>query len=172
MIISIIKNIKVNHIPLFHSHYLKKNKPDLIIVCSSSYLDIFDKIKKMKIKTEYKYIYELFLLNDNNSELRNLHIDLLATKNRNFFRLIIRKPQILLIITFRLSKYFKKNILFPFYLIFYLMHLCVCNLSIQLPLNVKEPWPSFCSSWHYNIYRQSCIRVFCHYIIVVLWELI
>ncbi len=133
------KRNKVNHIPLFHSHYLKKNNPDLIIVCSSSYLEIFDKIKKMKIKTEYKYIYELFLLNDNNSELRNLYIDLLATKNRNFFRLIIRKPQILLIITFRLCKYFKKNILFfPFYLIFYIMHYFTCAiLSIQLPITVK-----------------------------------
>ena len=39
----------------------------------------------MNIKSEYKYIYELFLLNNhNNSELKNLYIDLLATKNSNF----------------------------------------------------------------------------------------
>ena len=89
----------------------------------------------MKIKTQYKYIYELFLLNNNNkSELKNLYIDLLATKNSNILKLIILKPQIFVNITYRLSKYFKKNILtFPFYLIFYLMHYFVCAiLSIQL----------------------------------------
>ena len=134
------KEHKINQIPIFHSSYLKKNKPDLIIVCSSAYLDIFNKIQKMNIKTQYKYIYELFLLNnDNKSELKNLYIDLLATKNSNILKLIILKPQIFVNITYRLSKYFKKNILtFPFYLIFYLMHYFVCAiLSIQLPLNVK-----------------------------------
>ena len=63
----------------------------------------------MNIKTQYKYIYELFLLNNNNkSELKNLYIDLLATKNSNILKLIILKPQIFVNITYRLSKYFKK----------------------------------------------------------------
>ena len=83
----------------------------------------------MKIKTEYKYIYELFLLNNNNSELKNLYIDLLATKNTNILKLIILKPQISVIITFRLSKYFKKT--FFFFLLFNILLnslLCMCNL--------------------------------------------
>ena len=42
-------------------------------------------------------------------ELKNLYIDLIATKNNNFLKLIILKPQILINITFRLSKHFKKN---------------------------------------------------------------
>ena len=68
----------------------------------------------MNIKSEYKYIYELFLLNNHdNSELKNLYIDLLATKNSNF-KIIYSKPQVFVNITYRLSKYFKKYFTFPF----------------------------------------------------------
>lgn len=134
------KNEQIYGKDVFSSQYLKKKKPDLIIVCSSSYLDIFQIIKNMKINIKFRYIYELFLLDhDYSSELKNLYIDLIATKNNNFLKLIILKPQILINITFRLSKHFKKNIFtFPIYLFFYVLHYIFCAiLTIQLPIDVK-----------------------------------
>lgn len=114
--------------------------PDLILVCSSAYVEIFSQIKKLKLNIDFKYVYELFLINhDLTDELANLKIDILATKNVNLFELFFRKPQIFLNITYRISRLCKKRkITFPIYVIFYVLHYLVCLLtSIQMPVNMK-----------------------------------
>ena len=119
---------------------LLQEPPELIIVCSSAYIEIFKNIKDLGIKCDYKYIYELFIENHKfKNELSNLYIDILATKNCNFIKLLITKPQILVNISFRLAKFFKNyKILYPIYLLLYVLHYIFCMLtSIQLPLNVE-----------------------------------
>lgn len=133
---------KNNYFPyeVFNTEKIEKSKPELIIVCSSAYVEIFEKIKKINPNIKFKYIYELFLINhDFNSEISNLMIDIAATKNSNFFKLILKKPQILVNITYRLSKYFKKKkFTFPLYYFLAPVHYLFCLLtSIQLPLRLE-----------------------------------
>jgi serine acetyltransferase len=129
-----------NSYHLYDEKKLLEKTPDLIIVCSSAYLEIFDNIKSLGIECEYKYIYELFIPEDNSlNELQKLYIDILATKNCNIFKLILVKPQILVNISFRISKFFKKyKILYPLYLFMFFIHHIFCLLtSIHLPLTVQ-----------------------------------
>jgi len=130
----------INSIKVYSVDKLKEQKPDLIIVCSSAYTEIFKNINDMNINCDYKYIYELFIENHNNkNELSNLYIDILATKNCNFIKLLTTKPQILVNISFRITKFIKNyKILYPIYLLCYFIHSVFCLLtSIQLPLDVK-----------------------------------
>ena len=53
---------------------------------SSAYIEIFSTNKKLKLNIDFKYVYELFHIDhDFSDELANLKIDILATKNVNFF---------------------------------------------------------------------------------------
>ncbi len=129
-----------NGFNVYSPESLSGKSPELILVCSSAYIDIFEQIKKLGIKCEYKYIYELFVEEDKNyNELYSLYIDILATKNCNFIKLLLTKPQILVNISFRLSKFIKNyKLLYPLYLILFFVHHIFCLItSIQLPLNVK-----------------------------------
>ena len=135
-----INSKNINGIEILPIKNLKNDPPDFIVVCTSAYVDVYKELKKMNVKCPYKYIYELFSTGYNNSnELSNLYIDILATKNCNFLKLVLTKPQILVNISFRLSKFFKKSkIFYPFYFIMYFFHYLFCLLtSIQLPLEVE-----------------------------------
>jgi serine acetyltransferase len=131
---------KFNGYDVYKPEHLLKNKPELILVCSSAYLEIFNEIRKFEIKSKYKYIYEIFIEEDKEyNELFNLYIDIIATKNFNLLKLLFVKPQILVNISFRIAKFIKNyKFLYPFYLILFAIHHLFCLLtSIQLPLNVK-----------------------------------
>ena len=73
------------------------------------------------------------------NELSNLYIDLVATKNCNLIKLLLIKPQVLVNISYRLARYFKKyKLLIIFYWFIAFLHYLVCMiLSIQLPLSVQ-----------------------------------
>lgn len=125
---------------IYRPDKIHNNENDLIVICSSAYLEIIEYINKNNISCNYIYIYELFLKGcDKNNEISNLFIDILAVKNCNFFKLVFIRPQILINITFRLSKHFKKyKIFIPFYWLFSFLHYLFCAIiSIQLPLKVK-----------------------------------
>ena len=82
----ILIQTKINYliIRLFQKEIID-SPPDLILVCSSAYIEIFSQIKKLKLNIDFKYVYELFLIDhDFSDELANLKIDILATKNVNF----------------------------------------------------------------------------------------
>ena len=58
-----------------------------------------------------------FLNNHNKeNELANLYLDLIASKSSNLFKLLLIKPQLLVNITFRFSKFFKKYKITFFYI--------------------------------------------------------
>lgn len=131
---------KINDIEVLSVKALKDNPPDFIVICTSAYTAVREELNNINVKCPNKYIYELFLTDHNDgNELRNLYIDILATKNCNFIKLILTKPQIIVNITFRLCKFFKNNkIFYPVYFIMYFFHYFFCLLtSIQLPLAVS-----------------------------------
>ena len=131
---------KINNLTCYQPKKLLDIKPDLIIICSSAYLEIIEYIKKHKIRCKFLYIYELFLINHSKeNELANLYLDLIASKNSNLFKLFLIKPQLLVNITYRFSNFFKKyKITFLLYWFFAFFHYLLCLLlSIQLPLGVK-----------------------------------
>lgn len=133
------KGKKFYNIDCYPTNKIRNKKPELIVVCSSAYLEIFEYLKINSVNCKYFYIYELFLINiDRQNQLYNLYIDIVATKNCNIFKLLIVKPQVIVNITYRLSKILKKyKILFIFYWILAFIHYIVCMLlSIQLPLEV------------------------------------
>ena len=137
-----IENTKpnINNLTYLQPKKLFDIKPDLIIICSSAYVEIIEYIKKHKINFKFFYIYEFFLNNHNKeNELANLYIDLIASKSSNLFKLLLIKPQLLVNITFRFSKFFKKyKITFFLYWFFAFFHYLFCMLlSIQLPLGVR-----------------------------------
>ena len=138
------KNAKKGDVLKSHKIYsinkLLKDPPELIVVCSSAYIEIFQNIKDMNIKCNFKYIYELFIENYKfENELSKLYIDIIATKNCNFVKLLLTKPQILVNISFRITKFIKNyKIFYPIYILFYIIHHIFCMLtSIQLPLHVE-----------------------------------
>ena len=57
-----IKNTKqnINNLTSVHPKKLFDINPDLIIICSSAYVEIIEYIKKYKINYKFFYIYEFF----------------------------------------------------------------------------------------------------------------
>ncbi|MBT3939522.1 MAG: hypothetical protein HOF44_07435 [Pelagibacterales bacterium] len=129
-----------NSFNVYSKDKLLEKKPDLIIVCSSAYIEIFENIKSLGVNCEYIYIYELFLSKEYKfNELEKLYIDIIATKNCSLIKLFFNKPQVLVNFSFRLCKFLiNYKLLYPIYLIMYFIHHIFCLLlSIQLPLNVE-----------------------------------
>ena len=119
---------------------LKAEQPDCIVICSSAYREISAQIADLGVSCEYFYIYELFTSSEDRlSQLEMLQIDILATKNDPFPILLLKKPQILVNISYRLARFFKdKPIFFPLYVLFFVFHYFVCWVtSVQLPLETE-----------------------------------
>ncbi len=58
----------INSFPIESIDKLIEEPPDLVIVCSSAYVEIFEQLKNMELDCEYKYVYELFLIDHDYSK--------------------------------------------------------------------------------------------------------
>jgi serine acetyltransferase len=119
---------------------LKDDPPDCIVICSTAYLEILEQIDALGVTCPRLYIYELFLPEDGHmSQFAMLQIDLLATKNDPLPLLLLKKPQVLVNITYRLARQLQgKLLLWPFYAVAFVLHYVVCWLtSVQLPLETE-----------------------------------
>lgn len=116
---------------------LREDDVDCIIVCSSNLAAIRSQISHMKCKSTVFYIYELFFDPDDQiGELEKLYIDIQATKNSNIFKLFMTKPQVIVNVTYRLSRALRSNIMLrPLYWPMWFFHCLMCWItSIQLPV--------------------------------------
>jgi serine acetyltransferase len=119
---------------------LSQNPPECIVICSTAYLEILEQIDAMDLSCARFYIYELFLPEEGGmSQLEMLKIDILATQNDPLPLLVMKKPQVLVNISYRLARHLQgKPILWPLYAITFVLHYIVCWLtSIQLPLETE-----------------------------------
>jgi serine O-acetyltransferase len=111
---------------------------DAVIVCTSAYISAGKDLVACGYTGPIFYIYELFIPEANTqlTELEALAIDIAVTKNSSWPLFLLLKPQILVNVTFRLGNWLSgRALLFPFYLLAFLLHQLVCLLfSIQLPL--------------------------------------
>ena len=126
--------------PIMNPACLKDDPPDCIVICSTAYLEILEQIDALGVSCPRVYIYELFLPEDGHmSQFAMLQIDLLATKNDPLPLLLLKKPQVMVNITYRLARQLRGNlILWPLYAVAFILHYILCWLtSIQLPLETE-----------------------------------
>lgn len=111
---------------------------DAVIICTSAYLGARSALRNLGFVGPTFYIYELFLPEngDRLNELRALAVDIAVTKNDIWPIFLLKKPQILVNITFRIGNWARVGgWKLPLYWQFYVLHHFVCLLlSIQLPL--------------------------------------
>ena len=112
---------------------------DAVIVCASAFLEVENAVRARGFAGPVHFVYELFLDGDGEQPIGDLDalcIDIAATKNDNWFRFILMKPQILVNMTFRFGNWCaRRPLLAPIYWLMFFVHQCACLLtSIQLPL--------------------------------------
>ena len=113
---------------------------DCIVVCADPYLEIMEQVEGLGFGGDCYFINELFPANvDEQSQLRLLQVDLAVQKKGSLIALVFQKPQILVNVTYRLTKLCQiSSLLLPFYLVGYFLHTLTCVLfSIDLPLSVE-----------------------------------
>ena len=110
---------------------LQGAEPDCIVICSTAYREILEQIDVLGLSCPRFYVYELFLPEQGGmSEWAMLKLDLFATKNDPFPLLLMRKPQVMVNITFRLARQLAaKPLLWPLYAIVFFMHHLICWLT-------------------------------------------
>ncbi|NKB55239.1 MAG: hypothetical protein GKS00_02785 [Alphaproteobacteria bacterium] len=119
---------------------LTDTSPDCIVICSTAYLAILEQIDGLGLGCPRFYIYQLLLpTQDSMSELDMLSIDLVA--NRFTWRscLPMKRPQVLVNITYRLARHFRaRKSAWPIYSAFAFLHYLACwSTSIELPLETE-----------------------------------
>jgi serine O-acetyltransferase len=129
-------------IPVVAPEELPGAEVDVVIVCSSAYLEIADQLRNLGYTGDYIYIYELFLPKAGKQglgDLACLGIDIAATKNEWWLPFLFRKPQIFINVTFRVGNWLQKlPYLMPLYWLMFALHHTMCViLSIQLPLRTR-----------------------------------
>ncbi|MBT5230246.1 MAG: hypothetical protein HOM11_08205 [Methylococcales bacterium] len=120
--------------------HINANPPDCIIICSSAYLEIMAKLKNSTYNNAYFYIYEMFIPEGKElGHLQKLKIDIVASRNVNWLQFLLKKPQILVNISYRVTRFLQEKwYLFPLYWISYFFHYNFCTLTgIQLPLELE-----------------------------------
>ena len=112
-----------------------KESPECVVICSGAHLEIRKQLKALGFRGDVLFIYETFLPNRKLSEFEMLLVDIAATRNDNWFRFLLMKPQILLNMTFRLTRWFMDTQwLRPLYYPMFFLHAIMCVVfGIQLP---------------------------------------
>lgn len=145
-------------------------KGDIIVVCSDAYQEILEQIHKSDFPGDAVYIFELFPACDsgNESEIDKLYIDFARQVDRDIFRYLLFRPQFLVNVTYRLTRYFFGfRLLRPLYYICLFMHVLNCILfSISLPVTVSAGaglfFPHFGSIVFHPFSRLGCFCTIYH----------
>jgi serine acetyltransferase len=114
---------------------------DAVVICTSARNSVIKYLKKLTVTIPIFYIYELFLPEKEApiGELQALSVDIAAIKNSAWPIFLIKRPQILVNITFRIGNcMINGGEISPLYWLAMIIHSIVCILfSIQLPLGTK-----------------------------------
>jgi serine acetyltransferase len=114
---------------------------DAVVICTSARIAVIKSLKILSFTKPIFYIYELFLPEKESpiGEFQALSVDIAAIKNNAWPLFLIKRPQILVNITFRIGNWMiKGGAISPLYWIAMIVHSIVCILfSIQLPLGTK-----------------------------------
>lgn len=118
---------------------------DCVVICTSAENEVRAQLSTIGYAGDIFFVYELFFdPSDTLTEMEKLRIDIEATRNAAWPIFLLRKPQVLVNITYRLVRYFDGSpALFPLFAICYVLHYLFCMvLSIQLP-HETEIGPGF-----------------------------
>jgi len=112
---------------------------DCVIICVSAYKEVFKYLKDNQYGGTYYYILDLLNYDQNQNELDKLAIDLLIQKNTGWFETFLLKPQVLVNVTYRISRFLrKKSLLYPLSYPIRLIHsLLTAFFSIHIPDTVE-----------------------------------
>lgn len=114
---------------------------DCIVICTSMYSEVMLQLNDLKFAGQKFYIYETMLPADGESigHWERLCIDIAATRNTDWLRFVLLKPQIAVNVTFRLANLCAGSWVFwPFYALFFVLHSMMCVIfSIQLPIKAQ-----------------------------------
>lgn len=124
--------------PVRRPDHLLTDPPDCVVVCSMAFNEIVRSLADLGYSNRVIYVYQTMIEGRKNlSEIDKLKIDIAATKNDPWIKFVLMKPQILVNITFRLTRWSRQRVLTkPLYYPLFLLHALTCAwLSIQLPVN-------------------------------------
>ena len=113
---------------------------DCVIVCTTAYNEVLEILSDKYNKIEYFFILELLPSNkDTKNEIDNLFLDIAVAKRYNWLSFLNERPQILVNIFYRITKFCEsKIILRPLYWIMSIFYKMICIIfSVDLPLSVK-----------------------------------
>ncbi len=112
---------------------------DAIVICSTAYLEIADRLTEAGETRPLFHVFELFPPDDGMSELERLRIDIVAQRDRDWFHFLMHRPQVLLNVSYRLCRWAMRPGLRQFlYYPVYILHSALCVLfSITLPPTVR-----------------------------------
>lgn len=118
---------------------------DCVVICTSAESEVRAQLASIGFTGDIFFVYELFFdPSDTLTEMEKLRIDIEATRNAAWPIFLLRKPQVLVNISYRLVRYFDGSpLLFPLFAVCYVLHYLFCMvLSIQLP-HETEIGPGF-----------------------------
>jgi len=111
---------------------------DCVVICTSVYAEVLVQLREAGFAGDRLYVYEAMLPADGSTpgHWERLCIDLAATRNTDWLRLVLLKPQIAVNVTFRLTNACAGiPLLWPLYAAFYVLHAIACVMfSIQVPV--------------------------------------
>lgn len=145
-----IKSIVDTNIDKIGKEYKKKkiispkdldlSDKDCVIVCTTAYNEVLENLSNKDDKIRYFFILELLPSSkDTKNEIDNLYVDIAVAKRYSWFSFLNERPQILINIFYRITKFFQgKIILRPIYWIMAIFYKIICIIfSVDLPLSVK-----------------------------------
>ena len=109
---------------VFPPEHILKTRPDCIVICSGAFMEILEELSSMGYSGEAFFVYEAFLPPIRElSQLEMLYVDIAIIKGEGWVALLRERPQILVNVTLRVTKYLKQyKILYPLYLVARFFH--------------------------------------------------
>lgn len=118
---------------------IAETPPDCIVICSGAHLEIRGQLRELGFEGKVLFVYETFVPDRELSELEMLAVDIAAIRNDNWLRFLLMKPQIMVNVTFRLTRWAShRTWLLPLYYVMFFLHAIICVIfGIQLPPKTK-----------------------------------
>ena len=112
---------------------------DCVIVCTTAYNEVLEILSDKANKIQYFFILELLPSSeDTKNEIDNLYVDIAVAKKYSWLSFLNERPQILVNIFYRITKFFEsKIVLRPLYWIMTILYKIICIIFSRPPLLLK-----------------------------------
>ena len=151
----------IHGIKIFSPEQKSLKSINCIVIATSAYSEVFDKLKKLGYKKKVLNAYELLIFDKKIiSEFQKLKVDIAVQKRSSWIKMILNQPQILVNISFRMCKFFSQSwylkLFYPFFRVFHAFTNAI--LCIYIPLSV-EAGPGLSFAHYGSIIFRANIKI-------------